>query len=64
MATRKGKAPKLRVKVIVPGRILVRCAECGKAWRVSPNASCLQCSKCNSVDIDVDPRNDLSQEGK
>lgn len=34
-------------------RVSVVCLECGKRWKVSPNASTLQCSKCNSVDIDV-----------
>jgi endogenous inhibitor of DNA gyrase (YacG/DUF329 family) len=33
-------------------RILVQCNECGKRWKVSPQAD-PQCSRCNSVDIDV-----------
>ena len=34
-------------------KVPVKCNECGKAWKVSPNAVTLQCSRCNSVDIDV-----------
>lgn len=35
-----------------PQRVPVKCNECGKTWKVKPDAS-PQCSKCNSVDIDV-----------
>ena len=34
-------------------KVPVVCVECGKKWKVSPNAVTLQCSKCNSVDIEV-----------
>jgi hypothetical protein len=34
-------------------RIKVVCLECGRTWKVSPNAVTLQCTRCNSVDIDV-----------
>lgn len=38
-----------------PKRVTVTliCNECGKKWRVSPNASDPQCPKCNSVDWEV-----------
>lgn len=34
-------------------RIPVTCNECGKSFRVSPNASDPQCPKCGSVDLEV-----------
>ena len=33
-------------------KISVQCNECGKKWRVSPNAD-PQFPKCNSVDFEV-----------
>ncbi len=39
------KATAAKVKLI--------CQECGKTWRVSPNAASPQCANCNSVDIEV-----------
>lgn len=34
-------------------KIRVQCNECGKKWKVSLNADYPQCSRCNSVDIDI-----------
>ncbi len=34
-------------------KIKLKCNECGKTWKVSPNASDPQCKNCNSVDWDV-----------
>jgi Zn finger protein HypA/HybF involved in hydrogenase expression len=38
---------------VVRLRVTLRCNECGHTWRVSPNASDPQCSRCNSVDFEV-----------
>ncbi len=42
------KAPKAK-----PERVKLVCQECGKTWRVSPNANDPQCPKCNGVDYEV-----------
>lgn len=34
-------------------KVKVVCLECGRKWKVSPKANDLQCTKCNSVDIEV-----------
>ena len=34
-------------------RITLKCNECGKTWRVRPNAADPQCPKCGGVDWDV-----------
>lgn len=33
-------------------RVKIQCNECGKKWRVGPNAS-PECPKCGGVDFDV-----------
>jgi Zn finger protein HypA/HybF involved in hydrogenase expression len=34
-------------------RVKVKCMECGKTWKVSPNSDGPYCPKCNSADIEV-----------
>ncbi len=36
-----------------PERIALVCQECGKTWRVSPQAADPRCPKCGSVDWEV-----------
>lgn len=42
------KAPKAK-----PERVALECLECGKKFKVSPNASDPSCPKCGGVDWDV-----------
>jgi hypothetical protein len=39
--------------------IRVVCNECGKRWKVRDTGRDPQCSRCNSVDIDIDPREEV-----
>ena len=39
-----------KVKLV---RVALVCQECGKTWRVSPNAADPRCPKCGSVDWEV-----------
>lgn len=34
-------------------RITLECQECGKKWRVSPNANDPECPKCGGIDYEV-----------
>jgi Zn finger protein HypA/HybF involved in hydrogenase expression len=36
-----------------PSRVTLVCQECGRIFRVSPNAFDPRCPKCHSVDWDV-----------
>jgi hypothetical protein len=35
-----------------PAKVAVRCNECGRKWKVSPNAATLECARCGGCDID------------
>lgn len=46
----RAEAPTVAGKRVL---VRVRCNECGRRWSVSPNAPTPQCSRCNSVDVEV-----------